>query len=244
MVSSTILHAIFGPQGGSGVRSPTAIGPHEAEAYFKGPSGAGPWQAPPPGATVSLARSLLVWSPMPRARVTVGIRDTTTGQLSTRTFDRSPILIGRGPWNTLSIENQAVAPLHGEIWFGPRYLAYLNLTSREPTVLDGRLLHAGELVRLRGRPVLVIGPYHIDVAREPTSIGHEEEAAPITGSATFATHALAIMANFASPLLELRRRLLLPDATASSDSNDPYEIVRSLLAPSSSSPGARGRSDA
>lgn len=196
------------------------------------------------GPDVGLARTLLVSPPMPPTQMTVGICDTTTGRTSTRTFDRSPVLIGRGHWNALSLDSPAVAPLHGEIWFGPGFLAYLNLTSRRPTVLDGRLLRSGELVRVRGRPSLVIGPYHIDATPEPFGSGHEGASNDGVGKADYVTHALAVMANFASPLLELRRHLQLPASPPSVDPNEPYEIVRSLLMSSSPMPGPRRRSDA
>ena len=182
---------------------------------------------------------------MPRTRVTIGICHTANGQASTRTFDRSPVLIGRGPWNDLSLESLAVAPLHGEIWFGPGFLAYLNLTARNLTMLDGRPLRSGELVRLNGRPLIAIGPYHIDAIGHPPGDRHQEDSAETMASAAYVTRALAIMANFAGPLLELRRHLLPAPAAGSLDPNDPYEIVRSLLASSTSAaPDPRRPSDA
>jgi len=169
---------------------------------------------------------------MPFTQATVAVRDTTTGETSTRTFDRSPILIGRGPWNALSLESPEVALLHGEIWFRPGFAAYLNLASQMPTLLDGRPLASGELVPLTSRATLVIGQYGIHVVRPSVSIDHDGPSAAAIRSISSVTRALAVMANFASPLLELRRHLLLPIDTASVDSDDPYEVVRSLLASS------------
>lgn len=173
---------------------------------------------------------------MPSTQATVAVRDSRTEETWMRTFDRSPILIGRGPWNALPLDSPAVAPLHGEIWFRPRLVAYLHLTSREATFLDGQPVRSGELVPITNASTLILGPYRIDVIDPRVSIDPDGPSATSIEAIGPATRALAVMANFASPLLDLRRHLFGPREVASMDPSDPYEIVRRLLASGPDSP--------
>lgn len=192
-----------------------------------------------------LARSLLVGAGMPPNKTVVELYEPRTERTLIQTFARSPVVVGSSPRTALRLEDPAVAPVHGEIWFGEDFLSFGNLASK--TWLDDHPLEVGVLAPLTDSSALMVGPYCLTIyrlgARRPgTPV--DETAVPRTAldfwppqSTKFLTRALSVLTEFADALVDLKKGMVLPTGSILDAISDPDDMLAYLLDPSA--PDAR-----
>jgi serine/threonine-protein kinase len=94
---------------------------------------------------------------MPRP-IAVGLRDRESGATRGYTFTQSPIVFGRDVTSCdLVIVRSEVSKLHGEIAFSDEAAFYLDLDSRNGSLLDGRAIPSEVKVPLPWKSVLLVG---------------------------------------------------------------------------------------
>jgi hypothetical protein len=112
----------------------------------------------------------------------VTIVDVAVQRMSTRTFDSSPVRIGRHPTCELRLADTQVARYHGEICFEPDgvCLFFRNHAWTKATFVDDRRLARGEAVTLTEQSVIAVGRFRIDVSMCRARTRDHERARKVT----------------------------------------------------------------
>lgn len=177
---------------------------------------------------------------MPPKKTVVEIYEPNTARTMIRTFVVSPVVVGRASRAALRLENHAVAPVHGEIWFDDDLLSFGNLAPK--TWLNDHPLEVGALAPLTESSALMVGPYCLTVYRlgdRPPGVAAADTALPRSAldfwppqSTKFLTRALSVLTEFADALVDLRDGMVLPTGSILGAISDPDDILAYLLDPS------------
>lgn len=182
---------------------------------------------------------------MPAKKTVVEIYEPRTARTLIQTFAVSPVVVGSGPRAALRLEDPAVAPIHGQIWFGDDVLYFGNLAPK--TWLNDHPLEVGALAPLTDRSALLVGPYCLTVYR----LGDRRpdvSAAEISlrraaldfwppQSTKFLTRALSVLTEFADALVDLKKSIVISTGSILDTIDDPDDILAYLLDPAA--PDAR-----
>jgi len=182
---------------------------------------------------------------MPAKKTIVEIYEPRTARTLIRTFAVSPVVVGSGPRAALRLEDPAVAPVHGQIWFCDDVLHFGNLAPK--TWLNDHPLEVGALAPLTEKSALMVGSFCLTVyrlgERRPDVPAAEASLRKATldswppQSTKFLTRALSVLTEFADALVDLKKSIVLPTGSILDTIDDPDDILAYLLDPSA--PGAR-----
>ena len=120
---------------------------------------------------VVLARSLLWFGAMKILAVNVMVRDTHAATVVSQRFLRSPVTLGRESCNSLVLDGRLVSRRHGAIVFSVRGLEYVDLHSKNGSLVDGRIIEAAVPTDVSRWSVITVGHCQITALLELVPVG-------------------------------------------------------------------------
>lgn len=116
-------------------------------------------------------------TPAPTPLLQIDVRDRRTGATSRHIFNHSPVHLGRDPTCDLCLADPFVSNHHARVELDHTTAHLRDLGSKNGLHVAGRRAPANAKIRLAGRLVVELGPFHLELAHRPNPAHHAVQGA-------------------------------------------------------------------